>query len=51
MIAAPTLAMDLPLKILVTEHEDGAVSMVSNGAEYIADWREANPCRSAPVMP
>ena len=37
MIAAPTLAIDLPLKILVAEHEDGTVSMVCNTAEFIAD--------------
>ncbi len=37
MIAAPTLAIDLPLKILVAEDEDGTVSMAYNTAEYIAD--------------
>ena len=37
MIAAPSLAIDLPLKILVAEHEDGTVSMAYNTAEYIAD--------------
>lgn len=37
MIAAPTLAIDLPLKILVAEREDGTVSMAYNTAEYIAD--------------
>jgi len=37
MIAAPTLAIDLPLKILVLENEDGSVSMIYNTAEYIAE--------------
>lgn len=37
MIAAHTLAIDLPLKILVCEQYDGTVSMAYNTAEYIAD--------------
>jgi uncharacterized protein (DUF302 family) len=37
MIAAPSLAIDLPLKILVAENEDGTVSMVCNTAEYVAN--------------
>ncbi|HTT03650.1 MAG TPA: DUF302 domain-containing protein [Steroidobacteraceae bacterium] len=36
MLAAPSLAIDLPLKILVSEEAGGAVWMSSNGAEYLA---------------
>lgn len=36
MLAAPSLAIDLPLKILVSEEAGGAVWMTSNSAEYLA---------------
>ena len=36
MLAAPNLAIDLPLKILVSEQTGGAVWMSSNSAEYLA---------------
>lgn len=42
MLAAPSLAIDLPLKILVREAEDGSVSMTYNTADYLAD-RHALP--------
>ncbi len=36
MLAAPSLAIDLPLKILVWEEQDGAAWMAYNTAEYLA---------------
>ena len=36
MLAAPSLAIDLPLKILVSEDLGGAVWMSCNSAEYLA---------------
>lgn len=36
MLAAPSLAIDLPLKILVSEELGGAVWMSCNSAEYLA---------------
>ncbi|HEX4051364.1 MAG TPA: DUF302 domain-containing protein [Steroidobacteraceae bacterium] len=36
MLIAPSLAIDLPLKILVTEEGSGAVWMSYNTAEYLA---------------
>ena len=36
MLAAPSLAIDLPLKLLVWEEAGGAVWMSSNSAEYLA---------------
>jgi uncharacterized protein (DUF302 family) len=47
MIAAPTLAIDLPLKILVVEDEDGAISMVCNAADYIAGRHGLPPSQAA----
>ena len=35
MVAAPSLAMDLPLKALVAEDTDGKVSVTYNDAEYL----------------
>ena len=35
MIAAPSAAIDLPLKVLVREEEDGGVSVFYNTPEYI----------------
>jgi len=35
MLAAPSAAIDLPLKVLVAEEENGAVSVSYNTAEYI----------------
>lgn len=35
MVAAPTLAIDLPLKALVAEGEDGKVSVWYNSPEYL----------------
>jgi uncharacterized protein (DUF302 family) len=37
MIAAPTLAIDLPLKVLVSEDESGKVWMSYNSPEYLMD--------------
>ena len=35
MVAAPTLAIDLPLKALVAEDENGKVSVSYNSPEYL----------------
>ena len=35
MVAAPSLAIDLPLKALVAEAADGAVSVTYNSPEYL----------------
>jgi len=35
MMAAPSIALDLPLKILVAEDENGAVSLSYNSPEYL----------------
>lgn len=37
MLAAPSLAIDLPLKILVWEEQGGAVWMAHNTVQYLAD--------------
>jgi uncharacterized protein (DUF302 family) len=35
MVAAPSLAIDLPLKVLVAEDADGNVSLTYNSVEYL----------------
>ena len=35
MVAAPSLALDLPLKLLVAEGEDGSVTVSFNTTEYL----------------
>jgi len=37
MVAAPSSALDLPLKVLVSEEADGKVWMSFNSAEYLAE--------------
>ena len=37
MLAAPSVALDLPLKILVAEDSDGKVSISYNSAEYLKE--------------
>jgi uncharacterized protein (DUF302 family) len=37
MIAAPTLAIDLPLKVLVSEDEEGRTSLSYNSPEYLRE--------------
>ena len=37
MLAAPSVALDLPLKILVAEDSDGKVWVSYNSAEYLKD--------------
>lgn len=37
MIESPTLAIDLPLKALVWEDEDGAVRLTYNSADYLRE--------------
>lgn len=48
MLAAPSLAIDLPLKILVSE-EGGAVWMSYNTAEYLADRHGLTREQSGPL--
>jgi uncharacterized protein (DUF302 family) len=35
MVAAPTVAIDLPLKALISEDENGKVSVTCNSPEYL----------------
>ena len=37
MVAAPSLAIDLPLKALVAEDTDGKVSVTYNSPEYLKE--------------
>jgi uncharacterized protein (DUF302 family) len=37
MLAAPTIAIDLPLKILIWEDDQGKVWVTYNSPEYLAD--------------
>jgi len=37
MLAAPTLAIDLPLKALIAEDTNGKVSVIYNAPEYLRD--------------
>lgn len=37
MVAAPSLAIDLPLKVLVAEDADGKVSVTYNDPEYLRE--------------
>jgi len=37
MLSAPSLAIDLPLKVLVAEDADGKVSVVYNDPEYLRE--------------
>src|SRR5579872_2411361 len=37
MLAAPSIAIDLPMKILVAEDRDGKVSISYNSAQYLAE--------------
>lgn len=37
MVAAPSLAIDLPLKVLVAEAVDGAVAVTYNDPEYLRE--------------
>jgi uncharacterized protein (DUF302 family) len=49
MLAAPTSAIDLPLKILVWEDSDGAAWLGWNSAEYLRD-RHAIPEERIPAL-
>jgi uncharacterized protein (DUF302 family) len=37
MLAAPTIAIDLPLKILIWEDDQGKIWVTYNTAEYLAE--------------
>jgi uncharacterized protein (DUF302 family) len=43
MIAAPTIAIDLPLKILVAEDENGESSLCYNSPAYLAERHGLSP--------
>jgi uncharacterized protein (DUF302 family) len=47
MIASPTLAIDLPLKALVLEHEPGHTTVYFNTPEYLRE-RHSIPCDLLP---
>jgi uncharacterized protein (DUF302 family) len=49
MLKAPSIAIDLPLKILVSEGEQGSVSISYNSAEYLRD-RHGLPGEMLPVL-
>jgi uncharacterized protein (DUF302 family) len=43
MLARPCIAIDLPLKILIAEDREGAVSLSYNTAEFLAGRHELPP--------
>jgi uncharacterized protein (DUF302 family) len=43
MLGAPSIALDLPLKILVAEDEAGKVSVTYNSARYLAERHGVPP--------
>jgi uncharacterized protein (DUF302 family) len=43
MVAAPTLAIDLPLKVLVAEGSNGKVSITYNSPEYLQERHAVPP--------
>lgn len=43
MLAAPTIAIDLPLKILIWEDADGMVWLGYNSPEYLSDRHHLSP--------
>ncbi|HUC28003.1 MAG TPA: DUF302 domain-containing protein [Candidatus Acidoferrum sp.] len=43
MVAAPSLAIDLPLKVLVAEGSDGKVSITYNSPEYLQERHAVPP--------
>lgn len=49
MLAAPSVALDLPLKILVAEQSDGAVSLSWNDAAWLQE-RHGFPAAMQPVI-
>lgn len=49
MLAAPSIALDLPLKILVWQDEQGKVWISYNSAEYLAE-RHSVPQQFAPTL-
>lgn len=49
MLAAPSIAIDLPLKILVAEDRDGRTSISYNSAEFLAQ-RHAVPTELVKVL-
>lgn len=48
MIEAPTLALDLPLKVLISEDDDGAVWITQNSVAYLQS-RHAVLSEAAPL--
>lgn len=43
MIATPSLAIDLPLKALVVENDDGTASLFYNSADYLQQRHDIDP--------
>jgi uncharacterized protein (DUF302 family) len=43
MLAAPSIAIDLPLKILVAEDDNGSVSLFYNSPAYLGDRHGLSP--------
>jgi uncharacterized protein (DUF302 family) len=48
MLAAPLAALDIPLKVLVWEDRDGAVSVGYNAPEFMAERHHLQGAKSAP---
>jgi uncharacterized protein (DUF302 family) len=51
MVAAPLAALDLPLKLLVWEDDDGAVWVSYNSPEYLAERHDLNEELRARLRP
>jgi uncharacterized protein (DUF302 family) len=49
MVAAPLAALDLPLKVLVWEGDDGATSVSYNSAQYLGDRYELSGALRVPL--
>ena len=49
MDAAPVAALDLPLKLLIWEREDGRVFVSYNDASYLAERHGLGPDQAAPL--
>ena len=48
MVAAPTAGLDLPLKMLVSEDRNGAVSVSYNSPGFLAEWYHIEGALRAP---
>jgi uncharacterized protein (DUF302 family) len=50
MLAAPSLAIDLPLKVLVSEDSSGSVWMTYSSADYLAERHELPRAQAAALQ-